>query len=635
MNSKRLIRILIISQWITLIAVITVGLIETRYLTEPLKTYAAQRNNADLTRYQVLAAIMGVVFFIAYVASSIGLLIYRKWGRWLYLYANICGLALALFMEPEIVTPIAGALDYFFDVLIGLTIGILYFSDAKKVLGTSGRLNELQAPMPPQDEAVQAGMPQEKHGNQELPTISDSAGKVRLFLKDFGGNIKAGIRASLFLKINCSDFRVSVEQLLALVIVNLILAMFLDFAAVDMSGDFNYHYLPNALFYLPLMMLLAYCIARFESRRELALTIPIALASASFPIEMVGSLIGMITGDNWLRYLKILYGERYYHLFAWWGLSSFVAVVRLARPVQRPKLVKLTFLVVLILPLWFIPRWDLWTAPYDGDEKSYNAVAKEEVFYAQPKLLEQKLTALKPGRKGFVDLYFVGFGGYSYEDVFMKEIKVITKLFDERFDTSGRSIGLINNSKTVSEAPIATRTSLERAVKHIGEIMNTDEDIIFIYLTSHGSEEHRLSVSFWPLELNEITPAEIKRILNESGIKWKLIAISACYSGGFIDALKDKSTAVMTAADAKNSSFGCSNDSDFTYFGKAYFDDALRKTYSFIGPFDEVKKTIRKRELDESKKPSNPQLYIGSEIRKQLEKLERRLHDSAKIQSAQ
>lgn len=629
MNSKRLIRILIISQWIILIAVIISGAIERRYVNDVLRTYVTQRDNAVFTQYQV-ALIIGVIFLIAYMASSIGLLFYKKWGRWLYLYSNICGLAVVLFMGTEVVTPIAGFLDDVLGALVGLTIGILYFSDAKKVLGISNHLNELQAPMPPQDEAVQPGMPQEKHGNQELLTISDSTGKARLFLKDFWGNIKSGIRASLFLKINCSDFRVSVEQLLALVVVNLILSTFLGFAAVGVHGDFNYHYLPNALFYLPLMMLLAYCIARFETSKELALTIPIALVSASFPIEIVGSLIGMITDDSWLRYLKkFLYGERYYHLFAWWGFSSFVAVVRLARPFQRPKLFKLTFFVVLILPLWFIPRWNLWTVPYnEEDEKSSYTVAKEEVFYAQPKLLEQKLTALTPGRKGVVDLYFVGFGGYSYEDVFMKEINVITKLFDERFDTSGRSIGLINNSQTVSKVPIATRTSLERAVKHIGEIMDTDEDIIFIYLTSHGSEDYKLSVSFWPLELNDITPAEIKRILNESSIKWKVIAISACYSGGFIDILKDETTVVMTAADAKNSSFGCSNDSDFTYFGKAYFDNALRKNYSFIDPFDEVKNTIHKRELDESKKSSNPQLYIGSEIRKQLEKFEERLKSS-------
>ncbi len=59
--------------------------------------------------------------------------------------------------------------------------------------------------------------------------------------------------------------------------------------------------------------------------------------------------------------------------------------------------------------------------------------------------------------------------------------------------------------------------------------------------------------------------------------------VSACYAGGFIEPLKDDRTLVITAADAHHTSFGCGAESDFTYFGKAYFDQALRATYSFTG----------------------------------------------------
>jgi len=261
----------------------------------------------------------------------------------------------------------------------------------------------------------------------------------------------------------------------------------------------------------------------------------------------------------------------------------------------------------------------------ESAEYPKQTIAKEEVFYSQPALLEQKLSELKPGRKGVVDLYFVGFGGSSSEDVFMKEIKVISKLFDERFDTRGRSIALINNAQTVGTVPIATRTALEMTVKKIAMLMNKDEDVLFLYLTSHGSKKHDLSVDFLPLQLNEIYPADIKKILNNAGITWSVVVISACYSGGYIEPLKNENTMIITSTDANSRSFGCSNDSNFTYFGKAYFYDALRKSYSFIQPFDEAKKAILKRERDQSEEPSNPQIYVGAAIRKQLEKLEKRL----------
>ncbi len=102
------------------------------------------------------------------------------------------------------------------------------------------------------------------------------------------------------------------------------------------------------------------------------------------------------------------------------------------------------------------------------------------------------------------------------------------------------------------------------------------------------SKKHELITSFWPLDLDKITGPDIQKILAESAIQWKVIVISACYSGGFIESLKDDKTLVITAADATNASFGCSNDSEFTYFGKAYFDEALRKSYSFVEPFESV-----------------------------------------------
>jgi hypothetical protein len=128
--------------------------------------------------------------------------------------------------------------------------------------------------------------------------------------------------------------------------------------------------------------------------------------------------------------------------------------------------------------------------------------------------------------------------------------------------------------------------------------------------------------------LAEIRPQDIKEILDKAGITWKIIVVSACYSGGFIDPLKDDNTLIITSADANNTSLGCGNESDFTFFGKAYFDNALRKSFSFIAPFDEAKNEILKRERDLSETPSNPQIYIGARIQKQLDKLEVRLRSS-------
>ena len=77
-------------------------------------------------------------------------------------------------------------------------------------------------------------------------------------------------------------------------------------------------------------------------------------------------------------------------------------------------------------------------------------------------------------------------------------------------------------------------------------------------------------------------------------------------------------------------SFGCGAESDFTYFGKAYFDQALRTTYSFTGAFDAARRSIEARERAEGRTPSNPQMYVGREIAHKLEAMEVRRKDAGR-----
>ena len=115
-------------------------------------------------------------------------------------------------------------------------------------------------------------------------------------------------------------------------------------------------------------------------------------------------------------------------------------------------------------------------------------------------------------------------------------------------------------------------------------------------------------------------------MLVESGIKWRIVIISACYSGGFIEPLKDAHTMVVTAAQSDRMSFGCSNESDSTYFGDAFFNQALRNTTSFLGAFEEAKAGIAEREKREGMSPpSNPQIFIGDAMAEKMKRFEAEL----------
>ena len=186
------------------------------------------------------------------------------------------------------------------------------------------------------------------------------------------------------------------------------------------------------------------------------------------------------------------------------------------------------------------------------------------------------------------------------------------------FRTRGRSVKLINNPATVRDTPIATRTALAHALKRVGTLMKPEEDVLFLFLTSHGSKDGRFSLSFWPLRLNPLSAADLKVMLDDAGIRNRVIVVSSCYSGAFIDVLRDDDSLILTASGKDRSSFGCSNEAELTYFGKAYFDEALRATDSFSDAFDRALPAIAERERKEDYKPSEPQRYVGARIEQTL-----------------
>lgn len=247
----------------------------------------------------------------------------------------------------------------------------------------------------------------------------------------------------------------------------------------------------------------------------------------------------------------------------------------------------------------------------------------EQALYSQNKLLEDAAQQLAPGTPDTIDLYFVGVASYGMQNVFLKELQYIRELFDSRFGTAGRSAVLINNTQTMHETALATRISLERTLQAVAAKMNPEEDILFLYLTSHGSSDHTLSFGHPGIKLPDLSPADFATMLQPLPVKWKVIVVSACYAGGFIEPLKHENTLIMTAASAERQSFGCSDTSEMTWFAKAYFRESLPQAASFEQAFENARKLIAEWELKEVEKGgehSEPQISAGKAVVEQLQK---------------
>jgi hypothetical protein len=447
---------------------------------------------------------------------------------------------------------------------------------------------------------------------------------------NFVSNLRSGARLAFFCRCKLSDFRFSFDQLALLLIFDFLLEIVADYAQALPLPEFSQYALPTYTFELACFFITVYIIGKLLRRDFAALQISVIVYSFAPLLIVLQQALTYSesrsqSGNMWLD-----------HVFSVYEIAVLFRALYLVS--GRAKLLTVPALVLMALALSITPALfgeyrDFWYAGETSDESEkadiyaeYRALDAETLMYRQPAILDKALAKLRPQRKKRIDLFFVGFAAYATEDVFSKEVAYAKQLLDERFDTKGHSISLINHLDTRDKTPLATASNLAVTLKRIGKLMNTEEDVLLLYLTSHGSKNHQLSVSFWPLALNDITPEKLRSMLDEAGIKWRMIVISACYSGGFVKALQGSTTLVATAAAADKTSFGCGTESEFTYFGEAVFKDQLNRHSSFITALQEAEASIRQREVREKLEASMPQLSIGKAIEPKLKRLDNDMH---------
>jgi hypothetical protein len=266
---------------------------------------------------------------------------------------------------------------------------------------------------------------------------------------------------------------------------------------------------------------------------------------------------------------------------------------------------------------------DVWTPLEAQTAESGGAPADgEAILFGQAGRIDELLEGVERSKSPKSQAFFLGFAGVGDEKVFAQEVGLASRVLGERYDIGDRRVSLINDERDLERAPLATVSGLKYALRGLASRMNVEQDVLFLSISSHGAQDPAIVVSNSQLPLNDLTDEDLAGALRESGIKWRVIIISACYAGGFIESLRDPQTIVIAAAAADRTSFGCSNDRDLTYFGEAFYRDALPSARSLHDAFDAAKAAIAVREQREQVDASNPQAYFGKDIAEKLIPLE-------------
>ena len=244
---------------------------------------------------------------------------------------------------------------------------------------------------------------------------------------------------------------------------------------------------------------------------------------------------------------------------------------------------------------------------------------------AQHQRLNTALGALQPNRSGIVDVYVVSIGLDS-DPVFVREAGEAAKVISRRYGATGRTIFLATGADDKSAGtPQGSPPNLAIALAAVAGKMNLKEDVLVLFATTHGDPVAGLAYRDGNNGMGMIAPKRLAALLDGLGFERRIILLSACYAGVFIPNLTSENSIIVTAASSKRTSFGCEPGNDWTFFGDALINNALRKSQSFDDATDEAVALISQWETQLKLVPSRPQVFVGDKVKFWLEPLEAKI----------
>ena len=169
----------------------------------------------------------------------------------------------------------------------------------------------------------------------------------------------------------------------------------------------------------------------------------------------------------------------------------------------------------------------------DGTEahrraRSTRPLASEDVLYLQPEAPSRpEISGLLPRREGRPNLYLARRRGRWRPECVPAPGRRGPRAL-RRAIRHPRPLGQARQQSRhpVRDAPIATRTALAHALQRVGTLMKPEEDVLFLFLTSHGSKDGRFSLSFGRCASTSFRQRTSRPMLDDAGIRNRVIVVS-------------------------------------------------------------------------------------------------------------
>ena len=289
---------------------------------------------------------------------------------------------------------------------------------------------------------------------------------------------------------------------------------------------------------------------------------------------------------------------------------------------NRPTLPALSFLsraaAGALVMLWGILASQSWNPPAKAQPAPVAAAMPQidELWQAQPQIMAQELEALRPRVAGRANVYAIAVAAQGSQRLFSREAQLALQVASARFGADYRGGVLLSNGMPDLLAhPLATQDGVAAAARGIASRIDPAQDIVIVYLASHGAPEGWIATSL-PTRATfpPISAASLAAALTQTGIRRRVIIVSACFAASWIPALASDDTIVIAAAAKDRTSFGCDDSRQLTYFGEAFLTGPLARGASLHDAFETARGRVAKWEADERFQPSMPQAFVGRNL---------------------
>ncbi len=266
--------------------------------------------------------------------------------------------------------------------------------------------------------------------------------------------------------------------------------------------------------------------------------------------------------------------------------------------------------------------WRLSTqvGPLLGRHDASSTVAEKEpdidddiLWGAQAALIDAAGAALRPHTPGRTNVYAIAVAGSGTQSLFSREAHEALRVAALHFGDDSRGGALLSNGAVdLMHSPLATRANIAAIARAVGEKADHRQDLLFLYLASHGSRTAELSSELASYRsVQPISSASTAEALKGVGVARRVIVVSACYAATWIPALADDNTIVITAAAKDRTSFGCDDSRRLTVFGEAFLGSLAAKDVSLHDAFEDARRRISAEERKDGVTPSLPQAFVG------------------------